>query len=251
MAPESERSATVKSVERAWLVLEHLAGCRTPRSALEISREVGLHRTVVHRLLRTLEASSMVREVSRGKYSLGARALTLASAYLDNLPIRKVAAPYLVDLSTTLIADRPWAVTLGLPVEEWIVLVERIWARQAPVGSLLGMGAKLPIDHSAGGLAVLATRDPKEVKALLGASRATKLAPRLDAVRKAGIAYTSGELQPGIDAGAVAVLDGTGAPVAAVMVAGPDLPESEVLGGELGRGLRQAAAAISDTLGSL
>ena len=91
------RRAVVQSVGRAFEILEILKDATVPMSALELARATGLDRTVVHRLLRTLSQHGMTIE-ERGTFRLGPSSVLLAHRYLDNLLVRRLALPYLLDI---------------------------------------------------------------------------------------------------------------------------------------------------------
>lgn len=86
-----------QSVSRALQILVRLGD--GDRSLDELASEVGVHKTTVLRLLRTLEADRFVRHDDRHRYSLGSRLFALADASLEQRTVRDVAAPHLRELS--------------------------------------------------------------------------------------------------------------------------------------------------------
>jgi DNA-binding IclR family transcriptional regulator len=244
-----KRSTTVQSVDRACAVLDRLSASSVPRSALELSEELGLHRTIVHRLLRTLTANGMAREERGGRYLLGARALVMGLDYLERMAVRKVALPYLLELRTNVIRDRPWAVTLGVPVEHEVVLVERVWNEQAPLSSLVDLGVRLPIDRSAAGWSLLAYYDAAEAAQVVGRPRLRELKPQLDEVRELnGLAFADSSLRPGISALAAPIFHPSGRPAAAVIVAGSELSSELHAESEASQQLQRVADLVTATL---
>jgi DNA-binding IclR family transcriptional regulator len=247
--PTPRRSTTVQSVDRACAVLDRLSASTAPRSALELSEELGLHRTIVHRLLRTLTANGMAREERGGRYLLGPRALLMGLDYLERMAVRKVALPYLLELRTNVIRDRPWAVTLGVPVEHEVVLVERVWHEQAPLSSLVDLGVRLPIDRSAAGWSLLAYYEPMEAREVVGRARFRELKPQLEEVRRLdGLAFADSSLRPGISALATPIFLPTGRPTAAAIVAGSELSSELHADSEISQHLRRVAELITVTL---
>jgi DNA-binding IclR family transcriptional regulator len=239
----------VQSVTRALAILDILKDSSVGLSALEVSRASGLDRTVVHRLLRTLAAHGMVLE-ERGSYSLGPASVLLANRYHDNLLVRRLALPYMLDLQGSAIGEQPWTVTLMIPVGGLVTVVERIWTRSVPLDMVLDIGDTFPIDSAAAGRAVLAYREQGEARTLIGDDeRYAAVAPTLERVREVGgIALSRGDAIPGLDAIAAAVLSRRGHAVAAVAVAGLDLGEQMSDESHLAGQLRRSARAIGQSI---
>lgn len=80
-----ETSTAVKSADRALNILEYLAAGRVPRSPTEIAEALGIPRSSLHGLLRTLQSRGWVtmEEGDFGlRYGIGPQALTVGGAYL-------------------------------------------------------------------------------------------------------------------------------------------------------------------------
>jgi DNA-binding IclR family transcriptional regulator len=242
------RRSAVQSVSRAFAVLDVLKDSSVAMSALEIARASGLDRTVVHRLLRTLAEHDLVVE-ERGSYSLGPAWVLVAHRYLDNLLVRRLALPYMLDFQAAAIGDKPWAVTLMIPVGDLVTVVERIWTRGVPLTSVLEIGDTFPVDLAAAGRAVLAYRPPEEVRALIGDERYDAVAPVLERVREAqGVALSRGEAMPGVYAIAAAIRSRRGHPVSSIAVAGLDLGDQLSDESALAMQLRRSAQAVGQSL---
>lgn len=254
MAPTSSADAVstgsrVQSVERAAKVLDALVSAQRAMTALELSRATDIHRTNVHRLLRTLQDSGMVEETSAGRYELGSTALLLGNAYVERLPVRRVALPYLVDLNNRVIRDRPWVVALAIPVGTDAVLVDRIWQPHAPLDSILDIGTRLSFVGSAHGRAMLSAHSPEAVAAAVGQDAASKLADELETSRQHGhIACSRNEFRPGVSAIAVAILDRDRRPIGSIAISGVQLEDEMALDSELARNLRRAAEVIANAV---
>jgi DNA-binding IclR family transcriptional regulator len=85
-----------QSLGRALEILGELG--RGPRSLDELADSLGVHKTTVLRLLRTLEADRFVRRDERHRFSLGSRLFELGSASLEQHALRDVALPHLAEL---------------------------------------------------------------------------------------------------------------------------------------------------------
>jgi DNA-binding IclR family transcriptional regulator len=247
-ASDMVRRSTVQSVERAFEILTVLREASLPMSALEIAKVTGLDRTVVHRLLRTLAQQGMAIE-ERGAFRLGAASVLLAHRYLDNLLVRRLALPYLVEIQSGTIGEKPWTITLSIPVGDVSTVIERIWTRSVPLGLVLDIGDTFPIDRGAAGRSVLAFYPEAEARALIGEERYVAVAPVLARAREAeGVALSRGEARAGIYAVAAAIISRRGAPVASLSVSGLDLGEELGDDSALAGTLRRAAQAIGQTL---
>jgi IclR family transcriptional regulator, acetate operon repressor len=221
-AQGGRRPKTLQSVERACQLLEHLARCDPPQTALQVSRSMGLERTAAHRLLRTLAGTGMASTDGSGHYSIGARALTVGLSYIEQMNVRRVALPYMMELSFDY-TERPWSIVLAIFDGQDILLVERLWNPRTPLDSLIEIGGRMPVDHTAAGWAYLAQLPADEATAIVGTERMAEIQPRLDAARaNGGVAFAHAELQPGIDALSAPILDSAGRPIAVLIVGGTD-----------------------------
>ena len=80
---EAVEFAPVKSADRTLEVLEHLAS-RGSVGLVEMSRTLGIPKSSLHSLLRTLERRGWAEsDPSRSIYQLGIRALLTGASYVD------------------------------------------------------------------------------------------------------------------------------------------------------------------------
>ncbi len=245
----ASRRASVQSVARAFEILDVLKSASVPMSVLDVAKATGLDRTVVHRQLRTLAQCGMTEEEG-GAFRLGSRCVLLANRYVDNLLVRRVSLPYLLEVQAGVIGDKPWSVTLSIPVGDVTTVVERIWTRFVPLGTVLDIGDTHLIDRGASGRAILAFQPPPQAKALIGAQRYKAVQTILARVRETGgVALSRGEAQPGVYAVAAAVRSRRGHPVASISVSGLDLgdqlADDSSLAGELLCSARAIGQCIS------
>jgi IclR family acetate operon transcriptional repressor len=246
-APAASRSS-VQSVTRAFTLLDILKDSSVAMSALEVARASGLDRTVVHRLLRTLAGTGMVVE-ERGSYRLGPASVLLANRYLDNLLVRRLALPYLLELQGNAVGEKPWPVTLLIPVGPVVTVVERIWTRSVPLDMVLDIGDTFPIDLAAAGRVLLAYREEDQARTLIGDERYEAVAPTLERVREVGgVGLSRGEAIPGINAMAAAIRSRRGHAVGAIAVSGVDLgdqlSDESMLAGQLLRSARAVGQSL-------
>ena len=190
-------SSTLQSVERACIVLEHLASCDRPQTASEVSRALEIERTATHRLLRSLLKSGLVRSERPGAYSVGPRALAIGVRYVEQSQVWRIALPYLMELSLEF-ADKPWTMVLGMFDGKDILLLERLWTRYTPLDAVIDIGAKMPVDRTAAGWAYLAQLPEEKAITIVGEPRFEQIRPKLELARRSqGMSFASGELAAG------------------------------------------------------
>jgi len=83
------RDPTIQSVDRAARILKALAAGSPRLGVSELAERLGLAKTTVHGLLRTLERQDLVeQDPETGKYRLGPEMLQLGNAFLDHHELR-------------------------------------------------------------------------------------------------------------------------------------------------------------------
>jgi DNA-binding IclR family transcriptional regulator len=163
---------TSQTLDRGLRVLAVLADSTSGMTITELSGAVGVNRTVVYRLVATLEQHGLARRDSSGRLHVGLGILALARGVQPVL--RELAGPVLrtlaEDLGTTAhltIADGGEALA--------IAVVEPTWT---DFHVAYRVGARHPLEKGAAGKAILLGRD----------SAGGEGVP---------LAVTTGELQPG------------------------------------------------------
>ncbi len=92
-------SGMSKTLHNGLEILELLAAHPNGLSVSEIAEGIGVHRTVAHRLIRTLEAHRLCRRDDYKRVALGAGLVTLSESVEQDL--RTLARPILEDLADT------------------------------------------------------------------------------------------------------------------------------------------------------
>ncbi|HVR82919.1 MAG TPA: IclR family transcriptional regulator [Planctomycetota bacterium] len=214
------------SLDKAFRVLE-LVAARSPRGVTEIADELGLEKSNVSRLLKTLSAMGyVVQSARRGQYQMGPRILVLAQGYLERDRIVVEAQPILRALAQEaratahlgVIVEGQTIVVAKEPSPEQIQVATRVGARISPHASALGkvLLAGLPeATHTralAGPLPRFTEKTITDRKKLLGILRE---------VRRKGYAFESEEEHRGVGCIGAPVMDSSGRWIAALSVAGP------------------------------
>jgi DNA-binding IclR family transcriptional regulator len=167
-----------QTLDRGLRLLEVLSGSSGGLTVAEASTVLGVNRTIVYRLLATLEQHGLVRRVAGGRFSVGFGVLTLAGSVQPSL--RQVAQPVLRSLAEDLGATAHLTIADG--VEALAVAV--VEPTRTDYHVAYRVGSRHALERGAAGRAILGARS--------GA--------------RAFVA-TSGELQTGASGVAAPVLD--------------------------------------------
>lgn len=144
-----------KTLDRGLLVLELVADNPSGLSLGEIADSLGLHRTVVHRLVRTLAAHRLVTTDTHKRYLLAPGVIRLAEAV--NQDLRSVALPLLEDLADTVKAT----VNISVPEADEVIVLATVEPRRADLHVAYRAGQSHPLSRGSAGLAILMARPPQ------------------------------------------------------------------------------------------
>lgn len=144
-----------KTLHSGLLVLELLSAQPEGLTVSEIAEGVGVHRTVAHRLVRTLEAHRLVRR-ARNRIHPGAGLVPLAEPVERDL--RTLALPFLEELADSVAATAHLVVREDDDHVRALLVVE---PRRASVHVAFRSGQLDAIDRGSAGLAILAARPPR------------------------------------------------------------------------------------------
>lgn len=224
-APDDSRY-TVTVVDRTLTVLEALAD-RPDIGVTELANRLGLTKSLVFRLLHTLEARGFVaKDPERSTYTLGYRLLYLGARTEQQKRLLALANPVLDDLCRD--ADE----NVNLLVREGLsCLCAATRDSSHPVRLFAQVGRRGPL-HAGGASMVLLAYAPEPVrKAVLAGplpaftdhtiTDPTLLSAVLDRIRGTGIHVTRDDLDLGAFSIAAPIRDAGRQVVAAVSVAGP------------------------------
>ncbi len=244
-----QRSGGVQAVERACLLLTEVIRSGEPLSVGELSRRTGLHQSTTSRLLASLQRYGFVeRDSARGPVRISATLIGQITSRSFRHALLDAARPVLENVGRI----TSETVTLSVPVAG--NLVDNIAQVDAPhiLATTNWVGRFIPLHCSSPGKIFLAYG----VAELPGGPlvRCTPqtitdrvmLEAELEAVRRRGFATLMDELEPGLRAVAVPVMDGHQHKViASVAVSGPSarLPRRRL--GGCAEILAQASAALT------
>jgi len=219
------QSGGVQSVERAFRLLEAVG--TSPSSLTALARRADLPVSTTSRLLGTLESLGAVeRSDEFGTYHIGPAILTMASAADSSENLKALARPELEWLAETCEEAAGLSVAAGFTMR----YLDQVDSAQA-VQVQDWVGSRLPMHVVASGLVVLAEWPAEAIDGFLereleaptafSVADPDRIRTRLDALRDAGVAWTTEEVEPGINAVAAAIVTGMGDVVGAVHMHGP------------------------------
>lgn len=216
----------VQSVDRAVAILDALTVARDYLGVTELSNQLRLHKSTVHRLLASLQRGGLVeRDPRTRKYRLGVRLVELGNAVLNSRGLPQVALPYL-----HFVADEVQEVTY-LATREGDSILNVL---QVPAPHLIQSVSWLssaPLHSTSTGKVFLAYMGERERESYLkgAVERSTEqtridraqLLAELEEVRERGYATDWEVYEEGINAVAVPIRDSEDQVVAAIGVVGP------------------------------
>ncbi|WP_371639875.1 IclR family transcriptional regulator [Streptomyces virginiae] len=244
-----------QSVERALGILPLLA--RGPATLGEVADALGVHKSTALRLLRTLHEHGFVYRRPDGRYRLGAQLFALAAEAIENLDVREIAHPYLVELNRA----TGHTVHLALHQDDEVVYIDKVDSRY-PVRMYSRIGRPVPLTVAAVAKLLLADLPEAELRALADRIEYPRYTARstpdaaaflreLDLVRAQGWATDLGGHEEAINCLGAPVHGPDGRVVAALSVSAPGVViPAEGLLALLPQVLRTAEAISKDYSGT-
>ncbi|MGH3240929.1 MAG: IclR family transcriptional regulator [Spirillospora sp.] len=224
-----------QSLGRALIILGELG--EGPRTLDELAAKVGVHKTTVLRLLRTMEADRFVHRDADHRFHLGSRLFALAGAALEQRGIRDIAAPHLARLNDT----TGQTIHLGVYEGGNVIYLDKYDSRHS-IRMYSRVGLSMPLHATAIAKVLLADLpEPRRRRAadeieytpftehtITGPSQ---LLDELSRVAEQGYALDDAEHETFIRCVAAPVRDATGRVIAAVSISVPEvvLTRDEVL----------------------
>ena len=218
-----ERAGGVQSLDRALLLLEHLADAGGSMRLAELEGATGLPLPTIHRLLRSLAQNGYVRQEPSRRYALGSRLIRLGE--IAGRTLGSWALPRLAELVSEIGETANMALLEGDEV---------VYVAQVPSAHSMRMftevGRRVQAHCTGVGKALLSQLPDEQVLELLRRTGMPARTPRtltdphaliaeLHEIREQGWAVDDAEQEVGVRCVAVPVL---GAPArAAVSVSGP------------------------------
>jgi DNA-binding IclR family transcriptional regulator len=245
---------TSQTLLRGLKILELTASGKSNLPIRELAKEINLPRSIVHRLIATLEGEGYIQKnpVNPG-YRLGTKLWSLGCAAIQGLEIKEVARPYLEDLSS----KTNELVALGVLNGREVVYLDKIDCSRA-VRAYIPIGGRAPAYCISTGKAILAHRSDHELIQIASSMKRftdhtvigiAALKKHLAEIRRRGYSINFGEWHEDLGGVASAIRDREDNVVAAVGVTVPTHRLAKENIDQLGRLVMKAAAEISHELG--
>jgi IclR family acetate operon transcriptional repressor len=217
----------VQSLSRGLTLLEQLALAPDGISLSELASRVGLAASTAHRMLRTLRGHGFAElSDATGLWRVGVRAMEVGAAFLHGRDLVALARPALARLAE-LTGETS---NLAVPSEHDAIYLSQVESTH-PVRALARVGARVPLNCSGVGLALLAAMPETERRLRtrreflrrcteFSLDRPERLDDALAETLRRGFALDDQGQALGMRCVAAAVTVG-GRPVAALSVSGP------------------------------
>jgi len=251
-----KRDTAVQSVERAIAILKSFSHERPERGVNELSRELGLHKSTVSRLMITLEREGLLfRNPQTERYRLGLELVGLAAQVMNHMDVREIARPFLRELAEAC----QETVNLAILLESQVVDLDQFVPPMRRVKNIGWVGRRMPPHCSAAGKVLLAHLPQDKLDRILS-SRLEKLTPKtitdpdtlraeLAFVHQQEYAAVIEEMEEGLNAVAAPIYDHTGRVTSAASIAGPAFRVTPEVFPQLAALLMKTTAKISEQLG--
>lgn len=188
---------TSQTLDRGIRVLRELAEAHGGLTVTELAARIGVNRTVMYRLLATLEHHSLVRRDADGRVRLGLGVLGLARRVQPLL--RDAALPVLRRLAEEVGATAHLTIADGGEALA-VAVVEPSWTDYHVA---YRVGSRHPLSSGAAGRAIMLVRSGRSSGANSGVGGGARSAR---GAKSAGYVVSQGELQPGAHGVAAPVL---------------------------------------------
>ena len=237
-----------QTVQKAFNLLEALVRSGQPRRLTELSRELGLTKPNVYRLLNTLSILGYVKkDPTTTMYSPTLKLWEMGSMLVRDVDLQSIAGPRLRKLCE----DVHESVQLAVYDAGFVVYVDKVDSAQ-PLKAITNIGSRVPATVVSTGKAMLAWMPSEALEAAvqhvkrytpLTLTRRRDIEHDLEQTRERGYAVNRGEFRAGVCGVAAPIRDRSGAVVAAIGVWGA---EKSILGARREEIAHMAVAAARD-----
>ncbi len=246
----------IQSAERIFQVLETLAQMG-PIGLMDLSNQLGLHKSTAHRLLTSLICMGYARQdEDTQKYMLSYKIVGLSGQLLDKIDILPIAHSYMKQLAE----QSQETVHLVQRNDNDIIYIDKVESKVSSIRMVSQIGMIHPMYCSGVGKAILATLSIEEVTKIWNASiieRKTEntvvsleeLLKVLDTVRERGYAMDNEENEMGVRCIAACIYDYRGKAKYAFSISAPVSRMSDERIKELSQYVLQVKNDLSLALG--
>lgn len=153
----------IQAVDRALRILDLFNKYEKELKINDISLRMGLHKSTVHSLLKTLQQHSYIEQnLDNGKYKLGMKLFERGNFFINSLSIRTISKKHQIEISK-ITGNTTHLVILDGKEGVYIDKVEG----SADTIQYSSIGRRIPIHCSAEGKTLLAFKGKEEMRALI------------------------------------------------------------------------------------
>lgn len=246
----------VQAIDRAFEIIEALAVEKDGLGITELSQKVLLHKSTVHRILKTLMVRGYVqKDIESGRYKLGVKFVEISSLYLNNIELKTEAHSFLRELVNIL----NQTVHLAILDNGEVVYIDKI-EKVNSIRLYSSIGKRVPAYCTALGKVLLSQFEDDEIVKILKQKELKKytsntitnmdvLLKQIEQVKVNGYAIDNEEFQEGIRCISAPVYDYRDKMIAAISASAPKhifTPEKD---SEIALYVKETAKRISRHLG--
>lgn len=250
---KQKKQSIVQSIDRAFDILESLTSDRSGRRLTDLSEELGLHKSTVHRILNAMQDRGYVEQEER-KYKLGLRFIHLSSQLLNSIELKTEAEPFLRELSDA----TGLTVFLAIRERDEVIYIDKVEQFNS-LRRYSIIGNRVPVYCTSLGRSLLFEDSIEELRGVLKQSTLKKLTPKtitdknklinkIEEFRVRGWSEDVEEHQSGVRCVGAPIYDYRKRIAAAISTAW-NVKKTEVDPDELGRLVKETAEAVSERLG--
>jgi len=218
----------IQSIDRALQILELFSLEKPEWGVTEISKALNIYKSNVHNVLTTLaEKGFIIKDSKTDKYKLGIKFFELGSIVIKNMDLRKIAHPYIEELSK----EFNETVHLGILDKGRVISIEGEESAKG-LSSHIEIGRRAPLHCTAVGKAIMAYLSEEEINLIIkekGLKRFTEntittkkdLRNEFKKIREQGYAVDNIEHEEGVRCVAGPIRDYTGKVIASMSISGP------------------------------
>jgi DNA-binding IclR family transcriptional regulator len=219
----------VKILDKALRVLMLFTPEQPEWGVSAVSREVGMSKSTVHRILRVLEQHGFVTQnADTRRFRLGLAGIELGRRAQAGMELRRVALPIMEQLST--MSGETVLLQVVSPEGDRVVCIERVQQRRG-LRLILDVGSTAPLYAGCSSKVLLAYLDKESVDSVLKgrlrplASHTTTDAAQIRAqlveIRRKGYAVSFEETDEGVAGVSFPVRDARDRVIASLTISGP------------------------------
>lgn len=227
MAVENNEKRLLSSLQNALHILRSYSLDNPLQGITDISNNLGLGKSTVHRLVTTLANEGfLVKDKETQKYRLGYSVLALSGVVTSNLDIYNESLP----IVRALVNKVDETAHIGVLDDHHIIYLLKVECNHL-VRFLTHVGRRNPLHCTSSGKVMLAYQSPEYIENYInnGLKRFTKstitdpklLLKTLEEIRENGYATSYEELLEGVHSVAAPIRDYTGRVVSAITAVGP------------------------------